>query len=546
MSEPVPIIDLFAGPGGLGEGFSALRTKSGERVFRIAISAEMDPTAHATLRLRAFYRQFPGPDEVPQKYYDYLAGKIDLTELENDPSLRTEWQRADEEARCLTLGEPEDDRELYQHLRKLLKGHKHWVLIGGPPCQAYSLVGRARNQGITGYRAENDQRHFLYREYLEIVREFRPSVFVMENVKGILSSSVSGESVFRKILKDLSAPIDVKTRGRKKGTTTYRLFSLKTGLQTEPDDPDSRFDPRDFVVRSEDYGIPQRRHRVFVLGVRDDIDVINPPRLSPIGSKAPTIAQVIEDLEPLRSGISRNRNPDAAEDSYENWKCLVESAGAELASDLKLRETDELFGGDYGRVVEEVEGGLRRLRASNRQLEREGRAESASSYSSDAFSEIPTNLASWFRDVRLSEMPNHETRTHIPSDLQRYLFCAAWGAATGSSPKSSDFLPMIVPDHQNWTTGKFADRFRVQVRGLPATTITSHISKDGHYFIHYDPAQCRSLTVREAARIQTFPDNYFFEGPRTSQYIQVGNAVPPFLAIQIAAVVQNMLEGITA
>jgi DNA (cytosine-5)-methyltransferase 1 len=133
----------------------------------------------------------------------------------------------------------------------------------------------------------------------------------------------------------------------------------------------------------------------------------------------------------------------------------------------------------------------------------------------------------------------------MPSDLGRYLYASVFAEQYGHSPKGhKEFaLKGLAPDHANWKTGKFADRFRVQRYEVPGTTVTSHISKDGHYFIHPDPLQCRSLTVREAARLQTFPDNYFFQGNRTQQYHQVGNAVPSLLANQIARICESVLSG---
>ncbi len=131
----------------------------------------------------------------------------------------------------------------------------------------------------------------------------------------------------------------------------------------------------------------------------------------------------------------------------------------------------------------------------------------------------------------------------MDDDLGRYFFASLFARETGETPKSHEFPVSLAPKHANWSTGKFADRFRVQRWDRPATTVTSHISKDGHYFIHPDPTQCRSLTVREAARLQTFPDNYLFLGNRTEQYVQVGNAVPPYLARQIAGALWAALSS---
>lgn len=525
-SYPIQVVDLFAGPGGLGEGFSSHSSNNAE-TFEIKVSAEMEISARSTLRLRAFYRLLKNkqPDAL-EDYYNFCE-TADVTEPYTNRSLEA-WKHADNEAQLLELGTEEGNTRLDKMLEDRLDETKPWVLIGGPPCQAYSIVGRARNRGKLHYRAEDDHRHFLYREYLRIIQKKRPAVFVMENVKGILSSKVAGEQMFPQILRDLADPD--AALGESENGPKYRICSLVADdIYESGADPDS-IEPSNYIIRAEGYSVPQARHRVILLGVSEEyLNALGNHKLSP--APGPSIDKVIGCLPPLRSTLTKVKDsPDAWADTVRehlrelNRECLLQVANT--PERLSLATKLGILASSYdGRDLNP--GGLRVLKKN-------------------AWNGVTgTHLDDWLHDPRLKYWLNHEARGHMSSDLRRYVYATAFAETYKDSPKGHhDFnLPGLEPDHKNWKTGKFSDRFRVQRSGIPSTTITSHIAKDGHYFIHYDPRQCRSLTVREAARLQTFPDNYFFLGNRTQQFHQVGNAVPPLLARQIADVVARIIRN---
>jgi DNA (cytosine-5)-methyltransferase 1 len=510
MAKTIPIIDLFAGPGGLGEGFSS---HNSGRAFTIRLSIEKDTHAHNTLELRAFYRQFAGK---PHKdYYKYIAGELTREELfKRHPDQAT---AARNHAWKAELGSPRHppaqvDRRIRQALGD---DSKDWVLIGGPPCQAYSLVGRSRMRGTTTNQIkefEADRRHYLYRHYLRILAVHQPAVFVMENVKGLLSAKVKEQRIIESILRDLKNP-EIPNGTRNVAPVRYNLYSLVTNV-----DPGENLNPEDFVVRSEKYGIPQARHRIIFLGIRSDLPA-TPKTLVP-ADEVFTVKQAISDLPPLRSGLSKEGDGTA------QWESAVSSS----IHEKWLRESS---------VEQKVRKAIRKAVQNLRTNLTRGK---------EFFpgSPLPRIYRNWFVDEDLAGFCNHTTRGHIRGDLHRYLFAAAYAEVNGNSPGLEQYPVQLLPDHKNVTDAligsKFNDRFRVQIANRPSTTVTCHISKDGHYFIHYDPTQCRSLTVREAARLQTFPDNYFFEGPRTEQYKQVGNAVPPLLARRIAEIVARVLK----
>jgi DNA (cytosine-5)-methyltransferase 1 len=506
-SKQIPVIDLFAGPGGLGEGFASFTKANGDRPFRLAISFEMEAWAHSTLQFRAFMRQLDRP--LTAEEWAVAAGMSigPVSLMERFPR---EAERARKEALQRTLGDHDPDA-IRQDIHAAIAGTEASVLIGGPPCQAYSLVGRSRNRGKAGYVPEKDHRQTLYVEYLQILADHGPAVFVMENVKGLKSAALNSQPLFERILEDLSSPFAAIRREGRHSTgrgRAYDLFSLNP-------EQDLFGASTDFVLRAERFGVPQARHRVILVGVRRDLGVM-PPAL--VASPSLTVRDAIADLPRLRSALSGGSG-DAGE-----WKVTLQRIArsawfSDTPSDVRSRIQMQLA------RLTAPRGGV-----GTNIMERNG---------------LKTPRLSWLSSQQLLYVLNHEARSHMATDLHRYFFAACWTEVHGRSPSLSDFPNMLLPAHRNVRQALdgalFSDRFRVQTPDRPSTTITSHISKDGHYFIHHDPTQCRSLTVREAARLQTFPDDYLFTGPRTAQYHQVGNAVPPHLARQIAASVATAL-----
>ena len=518
----IPVIDLFAGPGGLGEGFSSLGEK-----FRIAVSIEKEASAHRTLLLRAFYRQF---SEIPDAYYDFLKGKLGEKPEEILYGMFRRASGCSKRSQVLNAWK-NGNQEIFDAIDTAV-GNKPCILIGGPPCQAYSLVGRARNKGIEGYKAEADHRNFLYQDYLQIIARYQPMVFVMENVKGMLSAKVGGNPIFNQIMEDLHNPATATNTSPafRRKAHGYRIFPLAAPVLDQ--NPSDEQQPSDFIIHAERFGVPQKRHRVILLGIRQDLAnrwdstlAIQPQGVSV------ELESVIRDLPPLRSGFSKQEN------TQKLWRDYLTKRSSYLSKNLRsegLQEVAKAFSSFPSRLKT-----LSNEQGKNLGLKKDSRIKLS----------CHMELRTWLLKERMEGyVTNHQSRGHMAADLDRYLFCSLWAEQAREKqwdspfPKSGDYPDVLKPAHKNFDSGKFSDRFRVQVAHQPATTVTSHISKDGHYFIHYDPTQCRSLTVREAARIQSFPDDYFFVGNRTEQFVQVGNAVPPWLARKIATKVSQLLQ----
>lgn len=408
-------IDLFAGAGGFSEGF----IRAG---FKPLAHVEMDPAACFTLKTRLSYYYLKEKNKF-DIYINYLKGNINRDQLYSHiPSDILE------SVINLSMNEKNNCRIFYT-IERLLGNKKVDVIIGGPPCQAYSVAGRARDQnGMQG-----DPRNYLYIQYGKFLKKFNPRLFLYENVTGLLSAE--NGKYFKHI----------------------QIYFRRLGYTVEP-----------FVVNAKDFGVLQNRKRVIIIGWQKDLklsigELIEKSRVTY------HVRFVLEDLPKLHAGEGK--------DKYLLYTKKINSY----------------------------------LHTTN----------------------IRNNL-----DI----LTQHITRPHTEQDKAIYRIAInKWK----KNRKRLDYndLPERLKSHTN--RHSFTDRFKIVVDDMPySQTIVAHIAKDGHYYIHPDKEQNRSISVREAARLQSFPDDYYFEGVRegrnrTAAYKQIGNAVPPLMVEKIT----NKLTG---
>lgn len=441
-NSEIPVIDLFAGPGGLCEGFSSIFDETGARRFAVKVSIEKDPVAHRTLMLRAIFRKF-AKSQVPDCYYEYLRGSITREQFLAHPDIKDAAEHAAKEAKCAELGLT-PHAEIDAWISEALGDKTDWVLIGGPPCQAYSLAGRSRLSGMDREAFESDKRHFLYTEYLRIIQRFEPSVFVMENVKGMLNSTHGGTRIFERILADLKEP--------KRGLS-YEVRSLVV-------DGDE-LEPKDYVIQAENYGIPQNRHRVILFGIRSDVAEATSalkasPRYFLLRKSFPKIGveAALAGLPAIRSRLSKE------DDSHKKWLSALRKAPSTLLTwHMPVREKIEALMKSAAKNAKDHESAGAKFTAMK----------------VDPGEKMPKPLRAWLLDERVGGVVQHESRSHMRSDLHRYMFASCFSKSEKYAPTLRNFPPRLLPDHLNVDADKRASiansrichaRAFIQIAGL--------------------------------------------------------------------------------
>lgn len=392
-------VDLFAGCGGLSEGFY-------RQGFNALAHLEINHVACETLKTRMNHYGYPNPEKSVLEY--------DITK-----------------------------EDVISKLENIIQGQSVDVIIGGPPCQSFSSLGRAKDEN----GMKNDPRNYLFESYVKVLNHFSPKVFVFENVTGLLTATLNGDHIINKILSCLSE--------------NYKVD----------------FNPNTDVLNAVNYGVPQIRKRVIIIGVRKDIP-INP-------------RDIYNDIK------KTHYDPEMNDEERKGLNKFV--------------------------TVKDAIGELPALQ--------EGEGEKFISFSSKRNNDFLKEIVN--ADQKL--LMDHVSRHHNPTDVLRYQEMA----------KNHWTFEELLENRKDLRHEKkrvFGNSYVVQWWDSPARTIIAHLYKDGNQFIHPDASQGRTLTVREAARLQSFPDDFVFEGPRTEQFKQIGNAVPPLFAEAIAKSIKKNLE----
>lgn len=409
------IVDVFSGAGGLSEGF---RYKD---YYNFICHIEMDKDACASLELRNIYYYLKKENNL-SLYFEYIQGKISKDDLYSilPSNLTNDILNKEISKDTIPL--------IFEFIDQKLGNNKLDGIIGGPPCQAYSTIGRVNNKS----KKSSDKRIYLYKYYLDFLDKYKPKFFVFENVKGLLSfKDLSGELLLPKMICEFD----------------------KCGYEVEYK-----------ILDASNYGVVQKRERLILVGYRKDLLLDNSffDCLTKYIEYAPTLKELFDDLPSIKAGeTSQKYRNDVSSQFVEKY----------------IRKKDDI-------------------------------------------------------------LTQHTARPHNKNDLKIYKLVLR-AKKKGKNFKYVD-IPKELQTHSNITS--FLDRYKALDFDSVSHTVVAHIAKDGHYYIHPDLKQNRSITVREAARIQGFPDNFYFEHSRTAAFKQIGNAVPPILSKKIAMAILDFLR----